>query len=265
MKIKFIIRFISLLILFYSCHNNNKATKNDLQKEGLRGSVKSVKETTYQAEVKDGEIQKGKIFIQLIKTFNEKGNILEENGCWPDRNDNLKNTCIYDHNEELLGVICYIDIDKINGTDYKIYFATIYKNDNIGNKIEEKNYNQGTKLNSISTFKYDEKGNCIEDSAYSPNGSLNSYSIYQYDDKGNKIKENDYKSDGTLKSKSGFKYDNYGNNIEYVSYKLDGIIDHKTVYSYEFDAKGSWIKKFTYDGNNNTLFDIVERKIIYYK
>ena len=76
---KIILAILSVLRLV-SCKQSEK--KNDLTEENLKGKVKSIKETPYEAVDKFGQIEKGNVLYDdgtSFTIYNEKGNIIEEN------------------------------------------------------------------------------------------------------------------------------------------------------------------------------------------
>ena len=125
---KIILVILSVLCLV-SCNQSEK--KNDLTEENLKGKVKSIKETTYKAIEKFGQIEKGDVLVDSsavytddgrFKIYNEKGNKIEENR--------------YD-------------------SDGSLDFKDTYKYDEKGNKIEINNYNSDGRLDSKTTYKYE--------------------------------------------------------------------------------------------------------------
>ena len=153
---KIILVILSVLCLV-SCNQSEK--KNDLTEENLKGKVKSIKETTYKAIEKFGQIEKGDVlydvfndpFITII--YNEKGDRIEEN-----------------------------HYNSDGSLDYKV----TYKYDENGNKIEGNIYFSDGSLLEKYTYKYDEKGNIIEKNRYNSNGSLDEKYTYKYEyDKNN--------------------------------------------------------------------------------
>ena len=102
---KIILVILSVLCLV-SCNQSEK--KNDLTEENLKGKVKSIKETTYEAVDKFGQIEKGDILVDSsavytddgrFKIYNEKGNKIEEN--WYDSDGSLyeKHTYKYEYDK----------------------------------------------------------------------------------------------------------------------------------------------------------------------
>jgi len=129
-------KVLVLLLLVLSCSTENKQ-KNSLEEDNLKGNVKSVREFSYVAVDKFGEISKGERKREdswqrdFYKKYDDKGNKIEEN--------NYKS-------------------DGSLGSKYT------YKYDDKGNKIEENNYNSDGSLDYKYTYKYNynEKNNWIE-------------------------------------------------------------------------------------------------------
>ena len=115
---KIILAILSVLRLV-SCKQSEK--KNDLTEENLKGKVKSIKETLYEAVDKFGQIEKGNWFNNYFTIYDKKGNIIEEN-----------------------------DYDS----DGSLNSKTTYKYDEKGNKIEENDYDSDGRLDSKTTYKY---------------------------------------------------------------------------------------------------------------
>ena len=200
---KIILAILSVLRLV-SCKQSEK--KNDLTEENLKGKVKSIKETLYEAVDKFGQIEKGNVlydaFTFPFTIYDEKGNKIEEN-----------------------------DYDSDGRLDSK----TTYKYDEKGNIIEENDYDSDGRLDSKYIYKYDEKGNKIEENRYDSNGRLSQKTTYKYDEKGNTIEKNDYDSDGRPAENYSYKYEydknnNWTQRIEYKNtipvYITERIIEY---------------------------------------
>ena len=153
---KIILVILSVLCLV-SCNQSEK--KNDLTEENLKGKVKSIKETLYEAVDKFGQIKKGNVLNNYFTIYNKKGNTIEGNEYY---------------------------------SDGRLGYKLIYKYDGKGNNIEKNNYYSDGRLNYKTTYKYDEKGNKIEKNNYYYSGRLDSKTTYKYDEKGNNIEENIY-------------------------------------------------------------------------
>ena len=133
---KIILATLSVLYLVsYGQLEKKSEKKNDLTEENLKGKVKSIKETLYEAVDKFGQIEKGDVLVDSsavytddghFKIYNEKGNKIEEN--------------YYNSNGRL-------------------YSKTTYKYDEKGNIIEENHYDSNGRLDSKYTYEYDKNNN----------------------------------------------------------------------------------------------------------
>ena len=231
----FLLYILSLTIILFSSCSTDDGVKNDLNEMNLNGKVKSIREYSYEAVEKFGEISKGNRISEISGSdeyilFNDKGNNIERN--------------IYNSDGNL---------DK----------KWTYKYDDKGNKIEVNGYNSDGSLDNKLTFNYDDKGNSIEVNVYNSDGSLNEKRTYKYDDKGNKIEENWYNSDSSLYMKWTYEYNDRGNMIEKNWYKSDGNLFSKTTYKHEYDKKNNWIKRIEFEKEIPKY--ILEREIKYFE
>ena len=187
----------TLSVLYLVSYGQSKK-KNDLTEENLKGKVKSIKETTYEAVDKFGQIEKGNVFYDRFSLlfnspftiiYNEKGNKIEKN---------------------------------YYNSDGSLKSKTTYKYDKKGNNIEENTYDSDSRLNFKATYKYNEKGNIIEKNYYDSDGRLNFKATYKYDKKGNNIEYNICYSDGSLDKttyKYKYEYDKNNNWTQQVTYE----------------------------------------------
>ena len=151
---KIILVILSVLCLVsYGQLEKKSEKKNDLTEENLKGKVKSIKETTYEAVDKFGQIEKGDALNNYFNIYNEKGNKIEDNSYDSDGNLSSKDTYEYDEK---------------------------------GNNIERNWYDSDGRLGYKLIYKYDEKGNNIEENWYDSDGSLYEKHTYKYEyDKNN--------------------------------------------------------------------------------
>lgn len=302
MKTKLILFFI-LVTLISGCADINKSKKNDLAEMNLFGKVKSVKETSYEAVEKFGEIERGEKTVGVDSyyyLFDEFGNLLKKNSY--DYVGNLKYGFEYEYEYDEKQNLTFMGV--ASGRDQAKNIIK-YRYDDNGNRIEEIGYDPNGNVFMKMTYKYDDNGNLTEEKSYDSDSGIDSKSIYKYDASGNKIEDNDFDSEGRI-SKCTYKYDDKGNKLEVINYFLDGSISGKATYKYdeksnvieeydfnvqftreddkynteqmttcqyEFDSKNNWIKKivnitwksdlFEDDDSSNTS-NIIEREIEYY-
>ena len=193
---------LAILSVLYLVSYGQLEKKNDLTEENLKGKVKSIKETTYKAVDKFGQIKKGNVLNNYFTIYNKKGNTIEGNEYYSDGSLNYKTT---------------------------------YKYDEKGNKIEKNTYKYDGSLNYKTTYKYDEKGNKIEKNNYYYSGRLDSKTTYKYDEKGNTIEQNIYYHGSRPAENYSYKYEydknnNWTQEIEYFNtipvYITERIIEY---------------------------------------
>ncbi|MBS9766123.1 MAG: hypothetical protein KGV44_01125 [Flavobacteriaceae bacterium] len=244
--IKYLVAVCVFLVSFSSCTEKQKSV---LQKEGLRGKVKSY--TLYWYEVLEGK--KGRELLADKKEYNEDGKLIKEIKTEKFQDTNVMELKYnYDKKGYLVEMKGYDKDSLIDVITFKndkkghcieanstVLGKTIYKNDENGNPIEKKMY-QGNDLQFIYYFKYDKKGNEIEVKWCRADGNLMDKYEYEYDESGNVIKQRKYRMDND-------------------SLKLTSEIKNK----YEFDKKGNWVKQVC--SQNEQIFSILERKYEYYE
>lgn len=255
---------LSLLFVSSICFGQKK---NDWQKNGLKGRVKSITTTVYNATEKFGEPVKGEIKDKseiVTIQFDTKGMIIH-----PEKRAN-----------------------------------TVYKYDTKGNKIEETSYgSDNSTIISKSIYKYDASGNVIEEINYNSDGELTEKKVNTYDANGNLLvsKKNGSLFNGTRNQGqslvSKYKYDAYGRIIQYSvgigdngklgseNYKYDtkgdivettaetfNGVNVKKTYKYTYDANGNWTTKVSFSSSaymnmkaDTKADEITERVIEYHK
>ncbi len=273
------------LNLLLSCSNEKPESKvkNDLDKVGLKGKIKTLNETEYQASDKFGDIQKGNIQYKFITIYNESGNTLEWRMYDSDGNQYSKVIYEYDNNRKI--------IEKKQFHEENINSRTTYKYDEKGMKIESDDYKSDGSLESKYLFSYDEQGNISEMKHYDKAGNLVSNNIGKYDENGSIIETTYYKLDGSIDSKATEKYDVKGNKLESTFLDLDKPPESKNIFKYDdsgklieetesfggsvsiatyryekFDKFGNWLIKLQEGELIRNLYKntITEREIEYY-
>lgn len=133
----------SFSIFISSCSNSKKET--DCSAYGLNGKVKSIREVSYEAVERSGNIDKGdrkredQLQHDTYIVFDQQGNEIETN--W--------------HN-----------------LDGSLFRKHIYTYDDKDNMIEANEYISDACLDMKLTYAYDDKGNNIEVNGYNFNDSL---------------------------------------------------------------------------------------------
>ena len=200
--------FLIIVVLILSISSENRQ-KNDLEKEHLKGNVKSLRQVSFNVVDKFGEIVKDGFggagwfgSDDFLNKYNDKGFLTES-------------------------IAKYFDGDTL-------IYQEIYTYDDKGNEIEVYQSNSEGESGK-ETHKYDDKGNPIEVNTYYPIDSLEmSYRYtYKYDDKDNIIEETNYtnrSSEGRLVT---YSYDDNDNITEVKGYTTEGYLYWKIIYTYD--------------------------------
>ncbi|MCL2328078.1 MAG: hypothetical protein FWC39_06140 [Bacteroidetes bacterium] len=236
---------VLILLVFSVCGyaQNTEITKvptTPTAKDSIKffGKIKSVKEMSYGAEEKFGEILKGGIYRTQTYKCDGKKNLIE-----------------------------YYD-------DEFVPTKIIIKYNDKGQKIEKRTYHDG-QLDSTITWKYNDKGSLIEKDSYDANKVLFSKTKWKrnandnvmeeskYDSLGNTISKEIMERDargyclghtlydnGTLKWKCTHKRDDKGNQIDkvriaYNDFKMDTL----WICKYKHDEFDNIIETDVYQGN----------------
>lgn len=232
-KITLIITIFLVGIILYSCHTekpkaSDELTNSDLTRLNLKGNVKSLTDSRFEASGKQGEIQKGIRISKEVLNFDEKGNKTENFSYGP--NDSLE-------------------------------FKTKFKHDDKGFETEALQYKPDGSLCTKTITEYF-KGNKRASCVYDEDGRLSWRITYLYDDDNNITEEDYFRTVSKADHKNIYKYDAKGNVTALNSCNEDGSIVTAYTYKYEFDKKGNWIKKTEY--MSGTPLNITDREIIYY-
>lgn len=278
-----------LAIILISCISSCSQTmskKNDLLRLNLKGNIKTIRQFTYVAIEKFGEIQKGgfqpNIFFpenqNMILVFDNSGYINErldfdKSGIYTSKTKysyNEQKIIISEIEEDIKGDIIFskksfYDDEKMTvksiinySKDYSVQTIDYY--DNSKSKIKIDWYTEDGKLSSRTLFKYDDNHNIIEENIYTSYGNLYAKTQNIYNTEGYKTE-----SISTCKSElrnDYYKYDDFGNKIEEYSNKKS-ILVNKYIYKYKYDSQNNWIERVCYL-NGKLPVDITERNIEYY-
>jgi hypothetical protein len=229
-------------------------TKRDAVTLNLRGNIKSFTESEFDASLKSGKAQKGKLASRRVIQFNELGNQVAQSVF--DARGSLKEKSTYAYDENLFKTE-YILGKPDGGIDYK----STFRYDENGNMVEEvATYPDGS-LYYKATFAYDDKGNQVEYTLFNMMGEPIKRITFVYGDASKPVEENVFKPDGALQYKYRYRYDEQGNIIEHSSYEPDNTLRGTLTYKYEYDNQGNWTRKTTY--KNQKPIEIVERVIEY--
>ena len=277
-----------ILLLFPLLVSNLFAQKTDLQRDNLKGKVKSVSLYT------DSKLEKTRTynlngFITGIKSycgdntlsvcsyytsmFDQRGNmvkyeddryIIKKN--YDDANNLIESVQLNKVSKKILEKLNYFYVNsrKIRSEQTKylfdsdvIEFTIIidYSYDSSGNLVEEDNaytsHSITTKKKTI--YKFDKAQNLIEKTENNNDGRMQYNFTYKYDTAKRKVeyKARSFNGSNFTNYNEYFRYDEKGHMVESSHYELTGKLLYKDVYS--FDSVGNQIKRSHYYGNVLTI------------
>lgn len=252
----FITIVLSILSFFISV--SAQTPKTGWEKYGLKGKVKEVRE--YGMKKPGGIKKKGSLLNS--RSFDAKGNKVEQCYYYDDDSLNYKDVYKYDSNNNMIEECWY----KADGS---LFHKGVFKYES--NNLTELYVYNSDSLKSKNILKYDEDNNKIEECLYKPDGSLICKRVYKYDSNNNKIemyKQDFYDNGLELEHYINYikyKYDSNNNMIEECWYMADSSLSVKTTIKYDENNNkieeisclhdGSLLSKstFKYDSNNNVV------------
>jgi hypothetical protein len=259
---------------------------NDLLKLNLKGDIKQIKQFTYVAIEKFGEIQKGELQPDIFSPENQNMILVFDNDGYIKERQNFDKAgmysgkTIYNFNEQkiIISTIGYntkgiIDFsqkgtyDAVKMTvksiinysdDYSVQSIDYYDNSN--RKIKSDWFKEDGKLSSRTIFKYDKEGNIIEENIYSSDGNLYAKNQFIFDE--NRYKIQTIQIFNSEQRNDYYKYDDFGNIIEEYGGKSSKDFN-KYTYKYKYDSHNNWIERVSYLLNGELPVDLTERSIEY--
>lgn len=301
-----VLTYVVLVFFTLKCTQvKAQESENYLKVYGLRGKVKSLKQSTFEAIDKFGVVQKGKrIDIDNDFDFNRLL-YFNENGDWTtifdfDSLGNLssKTVCTYDSESKLIELTVSSGADQLTEKHVYNYIQgrisqiahydsvgnllkkTLYEYDNMNQKIESREYLVDGTKGEKETWAYDKQGVLVEHCNYRASGALSIRK--KYDKNGNNI-ENNFTQFGI---QFLHRYDKNGNAVESTLKNTDG----ETKSYYEYNSNGDKIRikhvvgkdtditayEYTYDQHHRNWIKrieyhnsipkyFVEREIEYYQ
>jgi len=246
-----------IIILFTSCSSKQK---NDIENEGINGSVSKITLLTYDASEKFGEVQKGRLSSSDVQEVNDDGNVFKSTY-----------TSFYNSSDDSIPGVkksnyVFITLTKFNDKKQKIAFIDGKNNRvkskytyNSDGKISEINDYSDGKLSSKTKYSFVD-GHLSESKQYYPDGSLNEIIKYKMGDDGWAVEEKKFSAENEFKGRMTFSFkDNLI--MGYNEYKGNTLDDaHEFKYA-KFDNKKNWIVQYRY--RNNEIESVVERKLTY--
>lgn len=225
--------------------------KSDLEKDGLKGKVKTMAIRGYKTGDAKSNFAKSRLVHTTISRYNEKGYLLEtESTAGIDTVDYevvrfkaARLTYRYDNLNNLTGGCSY----KADGS---LEDSTVYQVDSRGNKVNWYVYKSNGTIAASYVSEYNDHGDLLEANEYEY-GKLKSRHTYKYNARYKVTEENEYGSNGHLKYTEVFKYDSKGQLTETTDYNENGSFETKYVYKY--DAKGNVVEEDKYNEETSAV------------
>lgn len=205
--------------------------KNDVQENGFKGRVKTVKITTSKTMMgSNGKPQK-EGYVDALGKFDENGYLLE----WVDyRKGKIQAIHMPTHDDKMY----IVKTEKFNPDGSSRGWSSDRYNEN-GKRVESIIYSLKGEPWFQAKYTYDENdrlAKTVRKGVIEPD-----VTIYKYDATGKKIST--VRHLGNSHSKQSFKYNERGDVAEILSFNDQG--DIKTKKSYDYDAQGILIKSTT--------------------
>jgi hypothetical protein len=249
----------------------------------LKGRIKQMDETIYYASEYFGEPIKDSINNRIIKTFDERGNMIKSKQLL--KNELWETTeFIFDTSNNLIKLISkgFVQLhEHIRKPNEKI--ETIYENgefsgksiekfDNAGKQIELRMYAgkggilKAGELYKVVNYEYDISGNLVKKSFHYPSGKISDEEVFKYDSK-NKLFEKsvtDFRRVGGYE-KQTYLYDIRGNVIEEIYHDKYSDDSYSTIYRIinKYNENDLVIESTTVIRRNIEVANKVENTVFY--
>ena len=250
-----------LVFIILSCIARFAASQTrvtNVSEPSLKGKVKRVVTYTFRG-VNNTAPDKTLNAEKTIETFDEKG--------WP------QETKMYDTNGELQERFSFeyigdsIIVKKQFDGSGKFFVKYVFKYDREGKETEFDINSDAqpqfrlAKIDAVSIYKYDELGNRISQDQYIDHDKLSLKTNLSYNDRHQKIQsdEESFYDNLHTKTKTIFNYDKAGNLIRSQIYDADGKLTRVNTITYDnFDKYGNPLTEtLSFGGHNNYQGDVV--------
>nr|NQU90264.1 hypothetical protein [Bacteroidota bacterium] len=257
-------------------------SKNDLEKEGLSDTVRSLKEIVYSVSSGFDNMQYDQIISDQYTFYNTDGNKLEtytyKEGLLfsvvkYEYDENNHKSCSKDFtaNGELYLPVTYSTNQKGFITE-AIYDRSLQKMfDDKRNPIDVEYEKYYQNLYTKIVYQNSYNGNVQTEAYFKPDGDLSGKYVYGYDFRRVKISAKYYNSERKLSWKKKFTYNSRGD-VEVCKLIISHRLAMTSTFEYEYDDKGNWTKRvenkvieesiLTQDLDGNTTITL--REIEYY-
>ncbi|MGM0607362.1 MAG: hypothetical protein ACQESP_02960 [Candidatus Muiribacteriota bacterium] len=282
-KIKFF-SIIITLVLLSGCWGDFQRI-NDLEKKNLKGPVKQINESVYEAISPYGVVEKGELKEKALYKFNEDGFMTLYSRLDVKEDEIIeKVTYEYDfrtHNNR--GKLAGADYDK----DDTVLSEFKYEHDDKGRIIQKTRLYEPDRQRDRKIYKYNRRNQVIKMHRFNSNDNLSAKYEYiyeddnlvheilaraddtitsefynEYDEKNNLIKQTEYELNERLRFIREYNYDEKNNMINLTVFDHRNNIVKNLTYEYEYSDNGNWIKATVKD--KGEPIKIIERKIEFY-
>jgi hypothetical protein len=227
---------LSLLLVVLSCVGAAGAQggegKNDLERAGLKGRVKSVEVWRVEYTIKDGGSVEGRRNRVSKTTYDERGNRAEVVTYGEDGSPSARHVYTYDAEGRGTG---YEEYNAILDKSLTRPRRHVYALDGAGRMVENTVYESDGSVGSRFTYAYDAAGNKTEEAFYSWQGARIGRVVYTYDARGHLLTQTSHNPDDTVQWKHVHSYDAEGRKSESAQYQ-GGTLRYR--FFYKYDAKG---------------------------
>ena len=223
---------LSLLVLLSGARAQTGQGRNDPEKAGLAGRVKSVEVWRVEYVLGSAGSVEARRALFRRTTYDEAGNRDEEVTYPPGGSSYSRSVYTYDAAGRNTGYEEYSTIaDKGSGKPRR----HVYKLDDAGRTSEYTVYESDGSAGSRFTYDYDAAGNKTEEVFYSWQGMRMGRLAYEYDGRGRLLTQTSYDGDDVVGWRNVNVYGAEGDRTESAQYQ-GGTLRYR--FFYKYDAKG---------------------------
>lgn len=194
----------------------------------IKGSVKSFKEVSYKAIIKEGKVIKGDEIMKSNYLLDTKKQLIEKDDYDSSGAILERYVANYDNNENILEEMLYTPDSVISKFKYRY--------DNRNNRIGWMSYTRIDTAIARGSYHYDDKGRIISDSLFDAKGKLAKCESFDFDEQGQLVKESHTLMNGD-KFTDSYELDMDGNRIQDTKTRVDGSTASVTRLKYNSDGK----------------------------
>lgn len=222
---------LSLFVLSSGARAQGGEGKNDVEKAGLAGRVKSVEVWRVEYPLGGGGGVEARRVLFRKTTYGEAGNRVEEVTYPPGSSSYSRNVYTYDAAGRNTGYEEYSTVADKSGRPRR----HVYRLDAAGRMSEYTVYEADGSVGSRFTYAYDAAGRKTEEAFYSWQGRRTGRLVYAYDGRGRLLTQTSYDGDDAVSWKNVNVYGPEGDKTESAQYH-GGTLRYR--FFYKYDAKG---------------------------